>query len=77
MWKILLSVLSSAIGGDTDFDIDHDYTHLSSAGELHFGQTVEFPDGTQVDDPNQDSQGYVYPSRRDYLDGTNPHIVDD
>lgn len=42
-------------------------------GGVLFGSTVEFPDGTTVDNPNTDAQGNLYPTRGDYLAGTNAH----
>ncbi|GIF20376.1 hypothetical protein BJ973_001719 [Actinoplanes tereljensis] len=38
---------------------------------------VEFPDGTEVTDPDEDAQGYVYETHDDYLHGVDPHVVDD
>lgn len=44
---------------------------------LQFGSTVEFPDGTQIDNPHQDHLGYVYKTTGDWINGTDRHVIDE
>ncbi len=65
--------LLDALDGEGDA-ADGAVTTHAPAGEVMFGggdSTVQFPDGSTVTNPNTDAQGQVYPSRGDYLQGTN------
>lgn len=58
--------------GDQNDSMDSINTlHLPSL--VKFGSTTEFPDGTQIDNPYTDAQGYVYKTKEDWINGTNKH----
>lgn len=42
---------------------------------VRFGQTVEFPDGTKVENPHTDALGYVYKNKDDWIGGENKHVT--
>jgi hypothetical protein len=57
---------------------DYSQAVPSEVGQVHYVQTVLFPDGTEIDSPHQDAYGSVYPSSGDWISGSNPHeLVDD
>lgn len=74
-----ITVSDSAMidGGSLQISQPPDPLATSDVAPVKFGQTIEFPDGTHVDDAHTDAQGYIYKSRQDWIDGTNKHVADE
>jgi len=64
---------------EDDLEVQEDDVDVQEGAEPKFGSlgTVEFPDGTTVENPKQDALGYVYKDTDDYMAGTDKHEVDD
>lgn len=66
-------------------DVDHGDTDMPDPfggedmplGEVHFGSTVGFEDGTQVTNPQTDALGYAYKDHEDWVAGANKNVVDE
>jgi hypothetical protein len=51
-----------------------DGTSTIHHGDLTFGKTTEFPDGTHIENPHTDALGYIYKTKEDWVNGTNKHV---